>query len=103
MAKRVPNRPDPAASLTELRKAVAGCTACDLYKRATQAVFGEGPQRARVMMIGEQPGDREDLEGLPFVGPAGTVLEKALAAVGMAREKVYVTNIVKHFKWEPRG
>jgi DNA polymerase len=90
-------------SLTELRKEAAGCTACSLYKNATQTVFGEGPQNARVMMIGEQPGDQEDRQGHPFVGPAGTLLDRALAAVGISRDEVYVTNIVKHFKWEPRG
>ncbi len=91
------------AGLAELRKAAAGCKACDLWKLGTQTVFGEGSQRARVMVIGEQPGDKEDLKGHPFVGPAGAVLDKALAAAGIDRGDVYVTNIVKHFKWEPRG
>jgi len=77
--------------------------ACHLWKRATQTVFGEGKPRARVMMIGEQPGDKEDLLGRPFVGPAGALLDKALAAAGMERDDIYVTNIVKHFKWKPRG
>jgi DNA polymerase len=86
-----------------LRKAAAGCKACDLWKLGTQTVFGEGRSGAHVMMVGEQPGDKEDLAGRPFVGPAGAVLDKALAAAGIERSDVYVTNIVKHFKWEPRG
>jgi len=90
-------------TLESLRKAAAGCKACDLWKLGTQTVFGEGRRTAHVMMVGEQPGDKEDLAGRPFVGPAGAVLDKALAAAGIAREDVYVTNIVKHFKWEPRG
>jgi uracil-DNA glycosylase family protein len=90
-------------TLESLRKAAAGCRACDLWKLGTQTVFGEGARRAHVMMVGEQPGDKEDLAGRPFVGPAGSVLNKALAAAGIEREDVYVTNIVKHFKWEPRG
>lgn len=89
--------------LAVLRKAAAGCRACDLWKRGTQTVFGEGRKHTRVMMVGEQPGDKEDLQGRPFVGPAGVVLDKALAAAGIDREDVYLTNIVKHFKWEPRG
>jgi uracil-DNA glycosylase len=100
---RRPGQPERVPSLTELRKEAAGCTACNLYKNATQTVFGEGPQHARIMMIGEQPGDQEDRQGHPFVGPAGTLLNKALDAVGIRRDEVYVTNIVKHFKWEPRG
>jgi uracil-DNA glycosylase len=90
-------------SLAELRAAAAGCKACDLWKLGTQTVFGEGKATALVMMVGEQPGDKEDLQGRPFVGPAGAVLDKALAAAGIDRGDVYVTNIVKHFKWEPRG
>src|SRR5688500_4621313 len=90
-------------SLEELRDAAAGCRACDLWKSGTQTVFGEGSQKAEVMMVGEQPGDREDVEGRPFVGPAGGVLDKALAEVGIDRDLVYVTNVVKHFKWRPRG
>ncbi len=90
-------------TLDSLRKAAAGCKACDLWKLGTQTVFGEGLRGAHVMMIGEQPGDKEDLAGRPFVGPAGAVLDKALAAAGIERGDVYVTNIVKHFKWEPRG
>src|SRR5581483_3880523 len=98
-APLVPPRP----TLPKLRIAAAGCTACDLYKRGTQTVFGEGTAHASVMFIGEQPGDKEDLEGRPFVGPAGMLLDKALAAAGIDRREVYVTNAVKHFKWEPRG
>jgi uracil-DNA glycosylase family protein len=79
------------------------CTACDLYKNATQTVFGEGPRDARVVVIGEQPGDAEDIQGRPFVGPAGRVLDRALADAGIDRSRVYVTNAVKHFKNEPRG
>jgi DNA polymerase len=90
-------------TLPALRAAAAGCKACDLWKLGTQTVFGEGSAAARVMMVGEQPGDKEDLQGRPFVGPAGGVLDKALAAAGINRNDVYVTNIVKHFKWEPRG
>ena len=80
-----------------------GCKACDLYKRGTQTVFGEGPPRAEIMMVGEQPGDAEDVAGHPFVGPAGRLLDKALSDAGIDRSRVYVTNVVKHFKWEPRG
>lgn len=90
-------------TLTVLREAAAGCKACDLWRHATQTVFGEGPARARIMMIGEVPGDQEDRQGHPFVGPAGTLLNRALAEVGIERDQVYVTNIVKHFKFEPRG
>jgi uracil-DNA glycosylase family protein len=90
-------------TLPALRTAAAGCKACDLWKLGTQTVFGEGSAGARIMMVGEQPGDKEDLQGRPFVGPAGAVLDKALAAAGINRNDVYVTNIVKHFKWEPRG
>jgi DNA polymerase len=98
-APLVPPNPTPDS----LRKAAAGCKACDLWKLGTQTVFGEGRSGAHVMMVGEQPGDKEDLAGRPFVGPAGAVLDKALAAAGIERSDVYVTNIVKHFKWEPRG
>lgn len=90
-------------TLPALRAAAAGCKACQLWKLGTQTVFGEGRASARVMMVGEQPGDKEDLQGRPFVGPAGAVLDKALAAAGIDRKDVYLTNIVKHFKWEPRG
>jgi uracil-DNA glycosylase len=95
----IPDRP----SLKTVREAARGCQACDLYKRGTQTVFGEGPRRAEVMMVGEQPGDAEDLAGHPFVGPAGKLLDRALAEAGIDRAVVYVTNVVKHFKWEPRG
>jgi uracil-DNA glycosylase family protein len=88
---------------TALREAAASCRGCDLWKRGTQTVFGEGPADARVMMVGEQPGHEEDLAGRPFIGPAGRLLDRALAAAGIARDDVYVTNAVKHFKWEPRG
>jgi DNA polymerase len=90
-------------TLNSLRDAAAGCRACDLWKTGTQTVFGEGARNAEVIFVGEQPGDREDLAGKPFVGPAGKVFDKALAAAGIDRSQVYVTNIVKHFKWEPRG
>jgi DNA polymerase len=90
-------------SLGRVREAAAGCRACDLYKRGTQTVFGEGPSKAEVMMVGEQPGDAEDLAGHPFVGPAGKLLDRALVEAGIERRRVYVTNVVKHFKWEPRG
>ncbi|MBV8208044.1 MAG: UdgX family uracil-DNA binding protein [Acidobacteria bacterium] len=90
-------------TLDSLRAAAAGCRACELWKRGTQTVFGEGARRARILFVGEQPGDKEDLAGKPFVGPAGVVLNKALAAAGIERDQIYVTNVVKHFKWEPRG
>ena len=90
-------------TLPALRAAAANCRACDLWKLGTQTVFGEGSANARVMLVGEQPGDKEDLQGRPFVGPAGAVLDKALASAGIDRKDVFVTNIVKHFKWEPRG
>lgn len=91
------------ASLRALRAAAAGCTACPIYKNATQTVFGEGPSRAKIMLVGEQPGDVEDRKGHPFVGPAGSLLDRALADAGIARDRAYVTNALKHFKWEPRG
>ena len=90
-------------SLKVLSASAHECRGCDLYKTATQVVFGAGPERARVMFVGEQPGDQEDRQGEPFVGPAGALLDKALAAAGIPRDAVYVTNAVKHFKWEPRG
>jgi DNA polymerase len=93
----------PSAGLEAARRVAAGCTACDLYARATQTVFGEGRSRAPLMLVGEQPGDREDLAGKPFVGPAGAMLDRALAEAGIARERVFVTNVVKHFKWKPSG
>jgi uracil-DNA glycosylase len=99
-------RPAPApqtTSLTTLREAASGCTACPLYKNATQTVFGEGPKHAKLMLVGEQPGDQEDLSGKPFIGPAGQLLDRALEEAGIDRNAVYVTNTVKHFKWEPRG
>jgi len=95
--------PPPDQTLLPLREAAAGCTACDLWKRGTQTVFGEGPAQARIMLIGEQPGDLEDRTGRPFVGPAGGLLDAALEEAGISRAQVYVTNAVKHFKWEPRG
>ena len=90
-------------NLRKLSAAAHECTGCDLYKNATQVVFGEGPQHARVMFVGEQPGDQEDRQGAPFVGPAGALLDKALEDAGIPRNDVYVTNAVKHFSWEPRG
>ena len=96
----LPDRPD---DLDRLREASAGCRGCDLYARATRTVFGEGDPHALVMLVGEQPGDREDIEGAPFVGPAGRLLDEALERAGIDRGKVYVTNAVKHFKWEERG
>jgi uracil-DNA glycosylase family protein len=91
------------AQLEALRQRATGCMDCPLYARATQTVFGEGSGRARIMLVGEQPGDKEDLEGHPFVGPAGRVLDRGLAEAGVDRKLTYVTNAVKHFKWEPRG
>jgi uracil-DNA glycosylase len=91
------------ASLKSLAEAAQNCRACDLYKNATQAVFGEGAAHAEVMLVGEQPGDKEDLAGKPFVGPAGKLLDNAFEQAGIDRERVYITNAVKHFKWEPRG
>jgi uracil-DNA glycosylase len=95
--------PPPGASLRRLRQAAAGCRACPLWKPATQTVFGEGPARARTVLVGEVPGDEEDLSGHPFVGPAGQLLDKALAELGLDRRAFYVTNAVKHFKFVPRG
>src|SRR4051812_15905362 len=110
---RAPGEPQPGEPVSDLlperptlpsvRAVAAGCKACDLYKRGTQTVFGEGPRKAEVMMVGEQPGDAEDLAGHPFVGPAGRLLDTALKEAGIDRRRVYVTNVVKHFKWEPRG
>ena len=90
-------------TLSALREAAAGCRGCHLWRGATQTVFGEGLKRARVMLVGEQPGDKEDLAGKPFVGPAGRELDKGLEAAGIARDDAYVTNVVKHFKFEERG
>ncbi len=98
-----PATPPDSSSLTAVREAAEDCTACHLYKRATQTVFGEGPKKAPIMLIGEQPGDYEDVAGKPFVGPAGKIMDRALEEAGIDRKKVYVTNAVKHFKWEPRG
>jgi DNA polymerase len=98
-AALVPERP----TLDDLRREAAGCTACHLHELGTRTVFGEGPRSAGLMLVGEQPGDVEDLEGRPFVGPAGRVLDRALAEAEIVRERVYVTNAVKHFKWTPRG
>jgi uracil-DNA glycosylase len=95
----LPARP----SLKSMREASKGCRGCPLYKNATQTVFGEGPGKARVMFVGEQPGDQEDLAGKPFVGPSGRILDEGLAEAGIDRGDVYVTNAVKHFKFEPRG
>jgi len=89
--------------VAELRAAAADCTACVLYRTATQTVFGEGPEEALIMLIGEQPGDAEDLAGHPFVGPAGKLLDRCLVEAGINRVRTYVTNVVKHFKWVPRG
>ena len=93
----------PLKSIRALADAAQDCQACPLFVNATQAVFGEGPPSAEIVLVGEQPGNEEDLSGHPFVGPAGAVLEKALAEAGIARTAVYVTNAVKHFSWEPRG
>lgn len=113
MAERQRREPRPGEPVSELlperptlaavRAVAAGCKACDLYKRGTQTVFGEGPRKAEVMLVGEQPGDAEDLAGQPFVGPAGKLLDRALQEAGIERRLVYLTNVVKHFKWEPRG
>jgi uracil-DNA glycosylase len=98
-APLVPDR----LSLSGLKEAAAGCTACPLHETGTQTVFGEGLVRAEILFVGEQPGDREDREGKPFVGPAGRLLDKALEEVGIDRRLAYVTNVVKHFKWTPKG
>jgi DNA polymerase len=95
----IPSHP----TLEQLRDSARDCKACDLWLRGTQTVFGDGARHAKVMFVGEQPGDKEDLEGKPFVGPAGALLDKALAEAGIDRKLTYVTNAVKHFKWEPRG
>jgi DNA polymerase len=98
-AELIPERP----TLASVRRAARTCTACDLYRNATQTVFGAGPARARVMLVGEQPGDQEDRAGDPFVGPAGQLLDRCLEEAGIDRSRAYVTNTVKHFKWEARG
>lgn len=95
----IPQQP----TLPGLKEAAAGCRACDLHETGTQTVFGEGAGRAKVMFVGEQPGDREDIEGKPFVGPAGRLLDEAMVAAGIDRTRVYITNAVKHFKWKPAG
>jgi len=98
-APLIPERP----TLKKLREAAAGCKACPLWETGTQTVFGEGSAKADVVFVGEQPGDQEDLEGRPFVGPAGKLLDQALEETGIDREQVYVTNVVKHFKWKSQG
>jgi len=101
--KNDPGPPSQAATIADLRVTATHCTACALYRDATQTVFGEGPEGAIVMLIGEQPGDAEDLAGHPFVGPAGKLLNRCLAEAGIDRAGTYITNVVKHFKWVPRG
>jgi DNA polymerase len=106
MATEVPSAAEfvPASrSLAKLRRAAADCRGCPLWKDATQTVFGAGPRKAELMLVGEQPGDREDIEGEPFVGPAGGILAKALKSAGIDAETIYLTNAVKHFKWRARG
>jgi uracil-DNA glycosylase len=98
-APLIPERP----TLKNLKETAAGCRACDLWKTGTQTVFGEGLTKAEIVLVGEQPGDQEDLAGKPFVGPAGRLLDKALEEAGIDRKLAYVTNVVKHFKWQPRG
>lgn len=92
-----------ADSIAELRRQAEGCTRCDLYRNATQIVFGEGPVKAEIVLVGEQPGDQEDLTGRPFVGPAGRLLDRCLEEADLDRQRCYVTNAVKHFKFTPRG
>jgi len=99
----LPATPAPTGSLTALRKKAKSCHACPLWQHATQTVFGEGPAAADMMLIGEQPGDQEDQQGEPFTGPAGNLLDRALEEAGLRREELYLTNAVKHFKFEPRG
>ena len=110
MGVATPNETNPAAemvsegaTLEELARAAEACMACELYREATQVVFGVGPKSAPMMLIGEQPGDAEDQEGEPFVGPAGSVLAEALEEAGIRSEDVYLTNVVKHFRWKPKG
>jgi DNA polymerase len=98
-----PATPPPTRDLAALRTAAAACTACPLFRNATQTVWGEGPSDATIVLVGEQPGDDEDRAGRPFVGPAGRLLDRALADAGIARSRCWVTNAVKHFKWTPRG
>lgn len=104
VSKQAPPRVAPdTGDLDDVRTAAHDCRACPLWANATQTVFGEGPEHARIMLVGEQPGDQEDRQGHPFVGPAGQLLDRALEDAGIDRDRVYVTNAVKHFKWEPRG
>jgi DNA polymerase len=103
MSENVPAQPPSGVGLDGLRTAAAGCRACELWEPATQTVFGEGPVTARIVFVGEQPGDQEDRAGEPFVGPAGKVLDRALADAGIDRRDTYVTNAVKHFRFEPKG
>lgn len=108
MAKRSSTASAPqlfpqAESIDELRVRAKNCKACDLWRNATQTVFGEGAEHPKIIFVGEQPGDQEDLQGRPFVGPAGKLLDSALEKAGIDRKKTYITNAVKHFKWEPRG
>jgi DNA polymerase len=103
MSENVPAQPPSGVGLEGLRTAAAGCRACELWEPATQTVFGEGPETARIVFVGEQPGDQEDRAGEPFVGPAGKVLDRALADAGIDRRDAYVTNAVKHFRFEPKG
>ncbi|MEG2033928.1 MAG: UdgX family uracil-DNA binding protein, partial [Janthinobacterium sp.] len=99
----IPISAERAQPVREVATTLDQCRRCELWKSATQAVPGVGPQQAKIMLVGEQPGDQEDLAGLPFVGPAGAVLERAMLEAGVARDNIYLTNAVKHFKWEPRG
>src|SRR5919201_5036899 len=99
----IPDLMPEKPTLESLREAAAGCRACDLWARATQTVFGEGPEQADLFLIGEQPGDKEDQAGRPFVGPAGKLLDEALAEAGLDRLRVFLTNVVKHFAWVPKG
>src|SRR5213080_3707016 len=101
--RRIAPRSNVRAAWEELLRDSRVCTRCDLYKYATQTVFGEGPLDAQILFVGEQPGDQEDLAGRPFVGPAGAIFDRALSEAGIDRSRVYVTNAVKHFKYEPRG
>src|ERR1044071_5331647 len=101
--KRAKDLIPPRPTLSSLKNAAADCQACDLWLKGTQTVFGEGSRRSRVMFVGEQPGNEEDLTGKPFVGPAGRLFDSALDEAGIDRKQTYVTNVVKHFKWEPRG
>ena len=103
MTENEPARPPEGVGLAGLRSAAAGCRACELWEPATQTVFGEGPETARIVFVGEQPGDQEDRKGEPFVGPAGRLLDKALADAGIDRRDAYITNAVKHFRFTPKG